>query len=216
MPFGWIAAADKDGEPWVDGGQFHCPKAPTTWQGAPGPAVAHRRGVLQPQDARRSRRGSSSPRRPAASTSAGRSSRTGWRARARSRSSSSPTPSRPSPSSRSSIPASRPARFHPGVDEPDWIDVTVTGHFDDQAAKTCKGKSTESGVKVPIGRDEIVTSCRGLFVITGIKNAGDSFSSRVTEWASGSAAHRVATWRPATPARARDRCPARGRAPGAG
>ena len=31
-PFGWVAAADKTGEPWIKDGAFVCPKAPTTLQ----------------------------------------------------------------------------------------------------------------------------------------------------------------------------------------
>jgi hypothetical protein len=41
--------------------------------------------------------------------------------------------------------------------------------FRDKAAPTCKGISTEPGAVVEMGRDEVVTSCRATFVITGIK-----------------------------------------------
>ena len=47
--------------------------------------------------------------------------------------------------------------------------MKLTGHYDRQAATDCKGISTEPGVKVAMGPDEIITRCRGTFVITDIQ-----------------------------------------------
>ena len=61
--------------------------------------------------------------------------------------------------------------LQPGVDPPDWIDVDVTGHFDDPAAETCAPVSTD-GTKPEIGAEEAVVGCRGQFVITKIEPRG--------------------------------------------
>ena len=47
--------------------------------------------------------------------------------------------------------------------------MKLTGHYDHQAATDCKGISTEPGVKVAMGPDEIITRCRATFVITDIQ-----------------------------------------------
>lgn len=171
MPFGWIAAADKDGEQWVDGGRFDCPKAPATWralQDLPplvGAACFSRKKLSFPARLEQ----------PEATCGVD----IGWTIEPDWLASTCPQPKfliADTKSTESFFPVLDPGlktgSLDPGVDEPDWIDVTVTGHFDDKAATTCKGKSTEAGTKVPIGRDEIITSCRGQFVITSIKPRG--------------------------------------------
>jgi len=62
-------------------------------------------------------------------------------------------------------------RFKPGVDEPDWVPVVITGRYDHPDAKQCKGVSTDHSTKVPLGRAQIVLGCRATFVITAIDPA---------------------------------------------
>ena len=168
-PFGWVAVADKTGEPWIKGGGFTCPATPKTfvafvdleplaWVGCFG-----RKSITVPA------------RLAAPEATCG--SDPGWTI----------TPvwlsgtcSHPDyivfdPGTNENYfdsvidPGVDTHAFHPGTDMKDWVAVNVTGHFDHKAAPTCKVSSTEPSVTVPMGRDEIITLCRATFVITGIE-----------------------------------------------
>ena len=58
----------------------------------------------------------------------------------------------------------------PGVESADWQAVTVTGHFDHDAAQECTGVS--NGEPVPLDPDEIVLRCRSTFVVTELEPVG--------------------------------------------
>jgi hypothetical protein len=62
------------------------------------------------------------------------------------------------------------AGLEPGVETADWQDVTVTGHFDHDAAQACTGVS--NGEPVPLDPAEIVLRCRSTFAITEVEPAG--------------------------------------------
>jgi hypothetical protein len=167
LPFGWVAAADKDGTPWLAKTTPGCPARPTTvealWtlNGVLGLAcfgdtpitVAAR--LAQPE--------------ATCGVDIGWSIDPDWLA------STCPQPrfliestTEVGLSINSTIdPALDVSAFQPGVDPEDWVSVRLTGRFDHPAATTCHGVSTET--KVPYGRDQIVLGCRATFVITKIQ-----------------------------------------------
>ncbi len=49
--------------------------------------------------------------------------------------------------------------------------VTVTGHFDDAAAATCRWTDPKNGTAWPLTPAEAVAYCRGNFVVTAIEDA---------------------------------------------
>jgi hypothetical protein len=167
MPFGWVAAADKTGEPWIKGGGFDCPKSPTTFDAlvALEPlawvACFGRKSITFPAQL--------ADPEATCGVDIGWTITPDWLAS---------TCSHPEfivfdltggDSFYSVIDPSLDTRaFRPGPERKDWIAVKVTGHFDHKAAQKCKGISTEAGVSVPMGHDEIITGCRATFVITGI------------------------------------------------
>jgi hypothetical protein len=166
-PFGWVAVGDKNGEPWIKGGGFACPKSPTTYR-----AVV----ALEPL-AWVACFGRKSITFPAllADPEATCGVDAGWTI----------TPewlgglcTAPEflvwdPEGDDSyfesviVPSLDTGAFRPGPERKDWIRVKVTGHFDHKAAPKCKGISFESYASVPV-RDEIITRCRATFVLTGI------------------------------------------------
>ena len=168
LPFGWVAVADKTGEPWVNGAGRVVQRHPRpSTRSSP---LSHSDGSLASGGSRsHSRRGWLIQRQPAASIPAGRLRQSGW--------STCPRPKfivfdpNTNENSFNSViePGLDTSAFRPGVETKDFIAVNLTGHFDDKAAPTCKGISTQPGVAVEMGRDEIITSCRAIFVITGIK-----------------------------------------------
>ncbi len=168
-PFGWVAVADKAGEPWIKGGGFVCPATPKTFDAF----VA-----LEPLEwvACFGRKSMTFPAR-LADPEATCGVDIGWTITPDWLASTCPHPEfivfgpKVNGDSFDSVidPGLDTSAFRPGPEMKDWIAVTVTGHFDHKAAPKCKGISTEPGVAVPIGRDEIITSCRATFVITGLK-----------------------------------------------
>jgi hypothetical protein len=169
-PFGWVAASDKTGEPWIQGGGFDCPDKPTTFA-----AIV----ALEPL-AWVACFGRKSITFPAllADPEATCGVDPGWTITPDWLASTCPHPRfivfapKMDDSFYSVIDPSLDTRdFRPGPERKDWIAVKVTGHFDHKAAQKCKGISlaTEDYGKVPIGRDEIITGCRATFVITGIE-----------------------------------------------
>ena len=59
------------------------------------------------------------------------------------------------------------SRLHPGPEPAGWIRVKVTGQFDHPAARTCHGVSGEE--EVPLDPDAIILACRAQFAITSIE-----------------------------------------------
>jgi hypothetical protein len=169
LPFGWVAVADKTGEPWINGGGFVCPATPKTFASFV---------VLEPLAwvACFGRKSMTFPAR-LADPEATCGVDPGWTITPEWLASTCPQPEfivfdpKTNETSFYSVidPGLDTSAFRPGPETKDWIAVNLTGHFDDKAAPTCKGISTEPSVAVEMGRDEIITSCRATFVITGIK-----------------------------------------------
>ena len=167
-PFGWVAAEDKAGDSWLKGGGFSCPKSPTTFDAF----VALEPLAWVACFGRKSITFSAWLADPEATCGV----EPGWTITPDWLASTCPQPAfivvdRESDDSYLSVidPGLDTRAFRPGPEMKNWIAANVTGHFDHKAAPTCKGISTEPGVKVPMGRDEIITGCRATFVITGIK-----------------------------------------------
>ena len=169
LPFGWVAIADKDGTPWVAAASPTCPAAPKTIDD-----LVAVDGILAlacfGQDpititARLAQ--------PEATCGVD----LGWTIEPSWLGGTCPQPAFLIESTDSmglslnSIidPKVDVRAFHPGVEEPDWLKVRLTGRFDHSAAKTCHGVS--NGEPVPYPRDEIVLGCRATFVITKIAKA---------------------------------------------
>jgi hypothetical protein len=166
LPFGWVAAADKDGTPWLAKATPACPARPTTvkalWtlDSVLGLAcfgetpITIRARLAQPE--------------ATCGIDIGWSIEPDWLG------STCPQPrvlvestTEVGLSIYSTIdPALDTSAFEPGVDPEDWVAVRLTGRFDHPAATTCHGVS--SSAPVPYGKDQIVLGCRATFVITGI------------------------------------------------
>jgi hypothetical protein len=55
----------------------------------------------------------------------------------------------------------------PGTEPADFVDVDLTGHFDDAAAETCKGLSVTE--PLPLSPAQVVLECRTRFVISSLR-----------------------------------------------
>jgi hypothetical protein len=171
VPFGWIAAADKSGVPWIEFDGFDCPKSPTTFAAfvALEPLVwvacFGRESITFP-----ARLGN-----PEATCG----SEPGWTITPEWLGSTCSHPeflvwdveTRNDYFNSVIAPDLDTSAFRPGFEPKDWTRVKLTGQFDHKAATDCKGISTEVGVEVEMDRDEIVTSCRATFVITGLERS---------------------------------------------
>jgi hypothetical protein len=169
LPFGWVAAADKDGTPWLTRVTPRCPARPTTvdalWtlDGVLGLACFGTTPITI--DARLAQ--------PEATCGVD----IGWSVEPDWLGSTCPQPTFLIESrtkvglSLNSIidPDLDVSAFRPGVEPADWIAVRLTGQFDHPDATSCHGVSTSE--PVPYGRDRIVLGCRATFAITGIKRA---------------------------------------------
>ena len=140
-PFGWVAAADKTGEPWIKTGAFVCPKAPTTIQAL---------NAVEPWTwvACLGRRSIAFPARLAdpeatCGVDVGWTVTPEWLASTCSHPSFIVFPAESTATSFDAVidPGLDTRTFHPGPEEKDWTAVTVTGHYDHKAAPTCKGIS---------------------------------------------------------------------------
>jgi hypothetical protein len=170
LPFGWVAAAGKDGEPWLEGGSFACPEAPTTYRAFVELRPLVGAACLSRQDLTFAAR----LEQPEATCGVD----IGWTVEPDWLGSTCPQPKFliADPTTTASFysvldPDIDFSALQPGVDPPDWIDVDVTGHFDDPAAETCAPVSTD-GTRPEIGAAEAVVGCRGQFVITAITPRG--------------------------------------------
>jgi hypothetical protein len=169
LPFGWVAAADKDGTPWLAKTTPGCPARPTTvealWtlNGVLGLAcfgdtpitVAAR--LAQPE--------------ATCGVDIGWSIDPDWLASTcpQPRFLIEPVSGEPLDANSVIDPRVDVSRFEPGVEPADWLAVEISGHFDHTDALRCKGVS--NGNPVPFGPDQIVVACRSTFVITGIAPA---------------------------------------------
>ena len=166
LPFGWVAAADKDGSPWLAGDTPDCAPAPTT--AAEFAAIRPVIGLAC--------FGSDELSFPArlAQPEATCGVDIGWTIDPDWLAGTCPQPTyliEGTDTTESLNVAIDPAidktGLHPGVEIADWQDVTVKGHFDDSAADTCKGVS--NGEPVPLDPAQIVMLCRTAFVVSAIE-----------------------------------------------
>lgn len=173
LPFGWVAAAGKDGEPWVEGDGYRCPSQPTGVSAFLAvPALAglacfgkHDLSI------------SGLLARPEATCGVD----IGWTIAPEWLGSTCPQPMfylADATKAEASInlvlnPGIDVRHLDPGVEPPDWIAVRVTGHFDVRAAATCRGVVTEPGTTIELSPAEIVLSCRATFVVTDIQRSGN-------------------------------------------
>lgn len=165
LPFGWVAAASRNGQPWLAAEASACPPLPddyATFTGTPSlVALACFGNKPISFEAR------------LASPEATCGVDIGWTIRPDWLGSTCPQPKFlvAGPDGTDSWNAVLDPKFsgkglHPGVEPKDWLDVTVTGHYDHSAARTCRGVSTSARVELTLG--EIILSCRSQFVITKI------------------------------------------------
>ena len=168
-PFGWVAAAAKDGEPWLAPADV-CPATPKriadlSMAGLIGVACfGHRNLTMTARLAQPEATCGIDP---------------GWTIEPDWLASTCPQPrfivvdTDSTDDQLFSVldPAAHIADLHPGVEVRDWLKVKVTGHYDHAKAATCHAVQTESQVEIDLTPAEVVLSCRGQFVITAISRA---------------------------------------------
>ncbi|HLA17229.1 MAG TPA: hypothetical protein VJZ72_10050 [Candidatus Limnocylindrales bacterium] len=167
LPFGWVAAAGKDGEQWLAGGRFKCPSAPTHFE-----EFVVLQGTIQlacfGDDSLTfmARIGNANEICPLEApwtiepewlTGEGCQRLLVY-----------------SVNSDDGFypvldPVLRPPDLPPGVEPNDAIMVEITGHHDHPSARTCKGVKNETGAEIPLSPEEIVLHCRSQFVVTSIR-----------------------------------------------
>ena len=170
LPFGWVAAADKDGTPWLVSDAPQCEAVTTSAEfGAIRPILglacygneelSFAARLVQPE--------------ATCGVDIGWTIEPDWLA------STCPQPTYLLAQAESDEfldvafdPALDTTGLEPGVESADWQAVTVTGHFDHHAAKTCNGVS--NGEPVPLDPDEIVLRCRSTFVVTDVEPVATS------------------------------------------
>jgi hypothetical protein len=170
-PFGYVAAGDKTGVPWIAVGGFRCPKAPTTLKeltdldSHAGLACFGRRPLSFP--ARLAE--------PEATCGVD----IGWTIEPEWLGGTCSAPEfivfdpKTNEDSFYSVvdPRLDTSGLRPGPEMKDWIDVKVTGSFDHPAASECQSKvyGDDESTPKPPGHDEIVVMCRAQFVISSIE-----------------------------------------------
>jgi hypothetical protein len=169
LPFGWVAASDKDGSPWVVSEAPECDPAPKT-----GEALAAIRPIIGL--ACYGNEELSFPARlvqPEATCGID----IGWTIDPDWLAGTCPQPEFLFAMADTDEflnlvldPATDTSGLAPGVEPKDWLDVIVTGHFDHEAAKDCRGVS--NGEPVPLDPAEIVLRCRSVFAVTELEPAG--------------------------------------------
>jgi hypothetical protein len=173
VPFVWVAAAGKDGEPWVAGGGFRCPAQPTGVSAFLAVPALAGLACFGRHDLEISGRLA----RPEATCGVD----IGWTIAPEWLGSTCPQPmfyladATKADASFNLVlnPGIDVRHLDPGIEPADWIAVRVTGHFDVRAAATCRGVVTEPGSTIELSPDEIVLSCRATFVVTDIARSGD-------------------------------------------
>ena len=169
LPFGWVAAADKDGTPWLVAAAPECEAAPdtTTQFAALRPVI----GLACYGDEELSFAARLVQPEATCGVDIGWTIDPDWLA------GTCPQPKyllAQTDNDESLNVAIDPdidtTGLHPGVETADWQNVIVTGHFDDAAAQACKGVS--NGEPVPLDPDQIVMLCRTAFVVSKIEPDG--------------------------------------------
>lgn len=169
LPFGWVAAASKDGEPWLAGGPVACPAKPSDYASfiAIRPLVGL--ACFSDDDLTFDARLGS----PEATCGVSM----GWTIEPEWLAGTCPHPKflladLVTTSSTDAVidPDLDVTDRHAGVEPKDWLKVNVTGHFDDAAARNCRGVSQE--IKVPLTPEEVVLTCRQQFVVISIELYG--------------------------------------------
>lgn len=169
-PFGWVAAAGKDGEPWLAGGAFACPPPPESY----GSLVAMRPLIALAcvGDAELSIAARLVSPEATCGLEIGWTIEPDWLGGTCEH----PQfliadPNVNDTSLHAALdPAIDVAGLHPGVEPADWLDVQVTGQFDHPAAETCIGVSQDE--PVPLSPPAVVLACRTQFAVTKIEPAG--------------------------------------------
>ena len=168
LPFGWVAAAGKDGEPWLAGRGFSCPSAPTDVASFLAVPALAGLACFGRKDLELSGRLG----RPEATCGVD----IGWTIEPEWLASTCPHPtfyvadSDRADSSFDAVlaPGIDIRGLDPGAEPEDFLDVLVTGHFDVRAATTCHAVVTEPGAVIELSQPEIILACRATFVITHI------------------------------------------------
>ena len=168
-PFGWVAAGDKTGDPWIQAGGYPCPKTPTTFREFV--AIDDHVAAL----ACFGRKPLSFPAR-VAEPEATCGVDIGWTVEPEWLGSTCSHPAylvfdaTTKDDDFDSIiePNLDTSGLRPGPEEKDWIPVNVTGSFDHPASSTCRVRVTEGTPPLP-SSDEIILSCRARFVITALE-----------------------------------------------
>jgi hypothetical protein len=173
-PFGWVAAADKNGDPWLGAGSIDCPAMPSTFA-----SFASLAPIWQPAAVAlacfdgRSVSFPARMMRPEATCGAA----IGWTIEPEWLGGTCTHPEfvvgDPSGSSgdfRDAViaPGVDTSPFDPGFVPEEAIDVVLTGQWDHPAAKDCAIVVTEPDTTPEISAEEAVLTCRSQFVITGI------------------------------------------------
>ena len=168
LPFGWVAAAGKDGEPWLAGRGFKCPSAPRDVPSFL--AVPDLAGLAC--FGRKDLEISGRLARPEATCGVdiGWTIEPDWLGGTCTHPTFYVADNDRAESSFDAVlaPGIDVRGLDPGVEPKDFLDVLVTGHFDVRAAKTCHGVVTEPGTIVELSPPEIILACRATFVITHI------------------------------------------------
>lgn len=166
LPFGWVAAADKDGTPWLAPATAPCPAAPKT----PDELYAIDAVLALACFGSSSLTFDGRLAQPEATCGID----LGWTIEPDWLAGTCPHPrfliESPADLGLSANAVIDPSldvsAFRPGPEPADWVNVSITGRFDHPAARTCHGVS--QGTPVPYGKDQIVVGCRSTFVITGL------------------------------------------------
>ena len=177
LPVGWVAAADKTGEPWLASDDVACPPVPDTFASfialAPNAEPA---ALALSCFGDRSISFPARIMRPEATCGV----EIGWTIDPEWLGSTCPHPELLFLDLSGSMAEYRDAVLEPGVDvskyDPgvvpeDGIDVVLTGQWDHPAAKDCRVIVTSPEAGEPdISAEEAVVTCRSQFVITGISD----------------------------------------------
>ena len=171
-PFGWVAASDHGGEPWLKAGGRTCPSTPKSFATLADIAPLVALVCLRDRDI-------TFPARlyePEATCGID----LGWTIEPDWLGSTCPHPDMviADPTTAESrpdwvfAPGVDRSDLHPGVDETAWLPVVITGHYDDPAARSCRIVVHDTDTAADIGSDQAILRCRSTFVVTGIVQRG--------------------------------------------
>jgi hypothetical protein len=174
LPFGWVAAADKNGDSWLGSGSVDCPDVPDSFASfIPLVPIGEPAAVALTCFGDQSISFPARLIRPEATCGAD----PGWTIEPQwlGGTCSHPEflfidPSGAPSDSRDAVvaPGVDTSRFDPGVDPAAGTDVLLTGQWDHPDARDCEPVVTQSGQEPEISTEEAVLTCRSQFVITRI------------------------------------------------